>query len=73
MKEYYTIKLTANQAARILGALENESVDEPTWFGEYSYARCFVDMSKKLAKAGFYSRQLEINGFTEEGEYKHDN
>jgi hypothetical protein len=67
----YKIEITDNQAARILGALENESIDYEPEFGEYSYARCFIDMAKKLAKAGFYSRQLEIDGFTKEGEYKH--
>lgn len=58
----YTIKLTANQSALILEALENEAVDDMVEFGEYSYDRCYTDVAKKLKKAGFYSEKMEING-----------
>lgn len=49
----YTITITENQASTILNALENESVDEPVQFGEYSYGRCYKDIKNKLIKAGW--------------------
>lgn len=58
MKEKYTITLTATQAGLVLGALENESNDDGAPFGEYSYWRCWRDISKKLIKAGFWSDAL---------------
>lgn len=58
----YTITLTPNQARIILRALENESVDDAAEFGEYSYGRCFNDTAKKLARAGFYNKRMEMNG-----------
>lgn len=54
-----TVKLTENQMALILGALRNESCDDATEFGEYSYWRCYNDVSKKAIKAGYSSQQLE--------------
>lgn len=49
----YTITITENQANTILNALENESVDEPAQFGEYSYGRCYREIKNKLTKAGW--------------------
>lgn len=49
----YTITITENQANTILNALENESVDEPAQFGEYSYGRCYREIKNKLIKAGW--------------------
>lgn len=46
-----TIELTPNQANIILRALRNESNDDACERGEYSYARCYTDISKKLASA----------------------
>lgn len=45
-----TISITENQASLILRALENESNDDATEFGEYSYARCYTDIKKKIDK-----------------------
>ena len=56
------IKLTDNQASLILEALENESMLDAVEFGEYSYARCYEDVAKKMKKAGFYSEKMQING-----------
>lgn len=56
------IKLTDNQASLILEALENEAMDDMVGFGEYSYARCYEDVAKKIKKAGFYSEKMQING-----------
>lgn len=56
------IKLTDNQASLILEALENEAMDDMVEFGEYSYARCYEDVAKKIKKAGFYSEKMQING-----------
>lgn len=60
----YKIELTPAQAGLILGALENESNDDATAFGEYSYWRCYKDVAKKLLKAGFYNEAMSINGIT---------
>ena len=48
----YKIELTENQAEIILRALENESSNDMSEFGEYSYWRCFIDIEKKLEKQG---------------------
>lgn len=45
------IELTPNQANIILRALRNESNDDACERGEYSYARCYTDILKKLASA----------------------
>lgn len=58
----FTIELTGNQAGLILQALENESVDDAAEFGEYSYWRCYTDIAKKLAKKGFHSEAMGMNG-----------
>lgn len=58
----YTITITDNQASLILQALENESMLDAAEFGEYSYARCYNDIAKKLVKNGFWSDKMEING-----------
>lgn len=58
----FTIELTPNQAGLILGALENESMDDAVEFGEYSYGRCYNDVAKKLLKAGFHNEAMDING-----------
>lgn len=65
----YKIEITDNQAALIILALVNESVGDAAEFGEYSYARCYHDMAKKLIKAGYLSEGLLLE-FNENGEYK---
>ena len=45
------VELTPNQANIILRALRNESNDDACERGEYSYARCYTDMLKKLTSA----------------------
>lgn len=50
------IELTENQAGLILGALANESNDDAVQFGEYSYWRCYVDVAKKMKKAGLKNK-----------------
>lgn len=51
------IELTPNQANIILRALQNEANDDACERGEYSYGRCYADMSKKLAAATSQSRE----------------
>lgn len=51
-----TITITDNQAEIILRALANESNDDLVQFGEYSYWRCFVDVAKKMKKAGLNNK-----------------
>ena len=51
----YKIELTENQSWIILHALINESNDDTVERGEYSYWRCFLDLKKKLEKAGYES------------------
>ena len=53
MTKQYTITVTENQARIILDALSNEANDDMVTRGEYSYWRCYLDMDKKLAKAGY--------------------
>lgn len=53
MAKQYTITVTENQARIILHALSNEANDDVVARGEYSYWRCYLDMDKKLAKAGY--------------------
>lgn len=57
------IELTENQAGLILGALANESNDDAVEFGEYSYWRCYLDIAKKLKRAGFINEQMRTDGF----------
>lgn len=45
-----TLTITEKQAFLILKALENESNDDAVEFGEYSYARCYNDIKKKIDK-----------------------
>lgn len=63
MRETYTITLTPNQVAIVLRALENEANDDYVEFGEYSYARCYNDVAKKLIKKGFWCKAFETNGW----------
>lgn len=51
-----TITITDNQAEIILRALVNESNDDAVGFGEYSYWRCFIDVAKKMKKAGLRNK-----------------
>lgn len=51
MASKMTITITENQARVILRALANESNDDVVSRGEYSYARCYTDMEKKIEKA----------------------
>lgn len=53
MTKQYTITVTENQARIILNALSNEANDDMVVRGMYSYWRCYLDMGKKLAKAGY--------------------
>ena len=53
MTKQFTITVTENQARIILHALSNEANGDVVERGEYSYWRCYLDMDKKLAKAGY--------------------
>lgn len=59
MKERYTVELTENQIALALRALYNESFNDEHELGEYSYARCYTDLSKKLIKKGYWCEAFE--------------
>ena len=58
-KERYTVELTPKQIVLIMMALEHDSIDDAlSYRGEYSYARCYTDLAKKLIKQGYWCERF---------------
>lgn len=61
MSRYITLKLTEHEVGVLLGALRNESMDEPDNY----YDRVYLSVGKKCVRAGFANHYLEIDGIVD--------